>query len=353
MNARIRDWLERAWAAPPDPPPPGVWLLGLASRLYGWGALLHRPKMRRGPIPVVSVGSIWSGGAGKSPLTAELARLAAEEGARPAIILRGYGGKIRGETLAVDPMAAAGAAWRFGDEACMHARRDGVRVYVSRSRFLGVVAAAGAGCRMALLDDGMQHRGLARDLEIVTLPAARPFANGRLLPRGPLRESPEGIARADIVVLSHADRSSALDDAIALIRRRNLAAEILVWSARLRFRALSGAKPLAGATVALLCGIARPRSFRDAVEAAGVRVAWDASYTDHHPFTQGEVDAVRTHAIATGIAHVVVTEKDEMRLSAIDLGTDVAFSVADLELEWRTAGAEEFLRRRLRSCLER
>jgi tetraacyldisaccharide 4'-kinase len=353
MNNHVRTWLEKAWAAPPGTPPPGTWLLDVASRLYGWGVRLQRPRARRGPIPVVSVGSIWSGGAGKTPLTAELARLAAEEGGRPAIVLRGYRGEIRRGPVIVDPSFGNDAAKRFGDEACMHARRNGVRVFVSPERFLGVVAAAGEGSRLAFLDDGMQHRRLARDLEIVTLPAARPLANGLLLPRGPLRAPPGAIERADVVVLAHADRSSPPEESIALVRQLNASAEILVWSARIRLRGLTGVPPGAGATVALVSGIARPGSFREAVEALGARVAWEASFGDHHAFTQAEIDAVRARAIATGIEHLLVTEKDEMRMSALDLGEGVAFAVADLDLEWQTAGAEESLRRRLRRLLGR
>jgi tetraacyldisaccharide 4'-kinase len=105
--------------------------------------------------------------------------------------------------------------------------------------------------------------------------------------------------------------------------------------------------------VALVSGIARPGSFREAVEALGARVAWEASFGDHHAFTQAEIDAVRARAIATGIEHLLVTEKDEMRMSALDLGEGVAFAVADLDLEWQTAGAEESLRRRLRRLLGR
>jgi tetraacyldisaccharide 4'-kinase len=300
---------------------------------------------------VVSIGSIWSGGAGKTPLASELARLAAAEGGRPAIILRGYRGRIRRGSAFVDLASGRDAARRFGDEACLHARRNLARVYVAPERLLGVIAAASDGCRLALLDDGMQHRRLARDLEIVTLPAGRPLANGRLLPRGPLREPTAAIERAEIIVLAHADSAGGAEEAIAVVRDLNSTAEILVWSGRLRLRSLTGADPAPGAMVGLLCGIARPDAFREAVEAAGMRVAWESAFEDHHAFTQAEVDAARRRAEASGTGQILITEKDEMRLTGLDLGGDVPFTVAELALEWRTAGAETFLRGRLRSLI--
>jgi tetraacyldisaccharide 4'-kinase len=347
MNARVMRWLESAWEAPPGQAPSGTWLLELASRIYAWGAARHRPAAVRAPIPVVSVGSIWSGGAGKTPLTAELARIAAAAGLRPAIVMRGYRGRIRSGAEAVGLPLPEGAALHFGDEACLHARRGTARVYVAPRRLTGARAAAGDGCRLVLLDDGMQHRQLARQLEIVTLPAVRPLANGGLLPRGPLREGPDALVRAGLIVLAHAGRPAEREEATALVRRHNAEAPVLAWRARTAIRPLTGLAPAPGARVALLSGIARPRAFRGTVQGEGFVVAREFIFADHHVFSQEEVSAAAAAAAAAGVRHLLVTEKDEMRLPGIDLGNAVAFAVADLRLEWITAGAEEILRDRL------
>jgi tetraacyldisaccharide 4'-kinase len=353
MNRRVRAWIEDAWNSPPGEPPTGAWILTVASRLYALGVMLHRPRARRAPIPVVSIGSIWSGGAGKTPLTDALARIAAAEGLRPAIVMRGYRGEQRSGTAAIDLPLAADSVRRFGDEACLHARRGSARVYVSPDRLRGVEAAAEAGHRIALLDDGMQHLRLARDLEVVSLPASRPFANGSLLPRGPLREMPDALGRAHVVVLAHATEGDADEETHRRIRRYCPHAEILGWSAGIRVRALTGAPPVAGDAVGLVSGIARPGAFRQAVAAAGFQPAWEVAFEDHHAFTQDELNAVHDRAISSGVAGVLITEKDEMRLPGMKLGDRVAIGVADLELRWQTAGAEDQLRRRLCELLAR
>lgn len=351
MNSRVRAWIETAWASPPEEAPAGAWVLGLASRLYEMGVRLHRPTVRRAPIPVVSIGSIWSGGAGKTPLTDALARLAAGEGLRPAIVMRGYRGEQRAGVATVDLPLGVESARRFGDEACLHARRGAARVYVSPDRLQGVTAAAKAGDRIALLDDGMQHRRLARDLEIVTLPASRPFANGRLLPRGPLRERPTALARAHVVVLAHTAANDGGEEVRRQIGSLCPEAEILSWRSTLRIRPLVGAAPSPGDAVGAVSGIARPGAFRQSLVAAGFQPAWEVAFDDHHPFTPEELERIRERAVGSGVAGILITEKDEMRLPRAAWGDRIALAVADLELRWTTAGAEDLLRRRLRDLV--
>ncbi len=230
----------------------------------------------------------------------------------------------------------------------MHARTGKALVYVGANRRDSAERAAADGCNLAILDDGMQHRGIARDFEIVTIPSENPIGNGRLLPRGPLREPQTALARADLIVLAHTAASVPPAETLAIVRRNAPRTATLSWKAELALRPLTGRTPPSSGAVALLTGIGRPDSFRRAVERAGHRVAWEAVFPDHHRFRQREIDAVRRRARADGIDWVFTTAKDEMRLLAIDMGDAPAFCCADLRLAWNDPGAESQLRALLR-----
>jgi tetraacyldisaccharide 4'-kinase len=348
MRARLANWLARAWASPPQPPPRCAIALAIAETLYRSAIRMRRFAPVHAALPVVSVGSILVGGAGKTPLASALARLAHEEGMHPAILLRGYGRRGRGGGARVPSAIGAAEVAEFGDEACLHARSGAAAVYVGADRRESAERAAADGCTLAILDDGMQHRGLARDFEIVTLPAENPIGNGRLLPRGPLREPQTALARADLIVLAHSAASVPPPETLAIIRRNAPRTATLSWKGGLALRPLSGRMPPPSGTVALLTGVGRPDSFRRAVERAGHRVAWEATFPDHHRFRQREIEAVRRRARADRIEWVLTTAKDEMRLLEIDLGEAPAFCCADLSLAWNDPGAESQLRALLR-----
>lgn len=348
MSEGLRGWLTSCWDAPPAPAPPGAWVLDAAESLYRGGLRLRRIRPRRAPIPIVSVGSLLVGGAGKTPLAAELARLAREEGLRPALLLRGYGGKQHRAVRRVAERIGAAEAALYGDEACQHARRGYAAVFVGARRRLAAEQAALQGCGIGILDDGMQHRAIHRDWEIVSLPAERPFGNGRLLPRGPLREPQGELARADLIVLSHARAALPPPETLALLRRYAPRTPVLAWKTGIALRPLSGAPPPHGASVALLCGIGRPEAFHLAISGLGYRVAWMKTVADHHRFQQREIDEVRRRAQRDGIEWILTTEKDEMRLFGLEIAQAPGFCVADLRLGWSDPGAEARLRASLR-----
>ena len=136
---------------------------------YRLGSWLHRLWPRTATsvnVPVISVGNVTVGGTGKTPRASALALLAREEGLKAAIVLRGYRGTVCRGVERVDVPLIPEAVKRFGDEACLHAQALSGPVYVARKRIAGVLRAAEEGCDLAILDDGMQHRRLARDLEI-------------------------------------------------------------------------------------------------------------------------------------------------------------------------------------------
>ena len=200
----------------------------------------------------------------------------------------------------------------------------------------------------------MQHRQLARDFEIVTLPADRPLGNGRLLPRGPLREPAEALGRADLIVLSHTPRSGP--ETSFLDRADHLAPEvpILSWRAEVTVEPLATVGetsiPLEkGAPVGIVCGIGRPRRFRRAIEEAGHPVAWVEAFADHHRYAARQIDAVQARAERDRLAAVVTTEKDAVRIGSLQGVRLSGLLVAVLRLVWREDEAREGLRRMLRA----
>ncbi|MBM3286105.1 MAG: tetraacyldisaccharide 4'-kinase [Candidatus Eisenbacteria bacterium] len=346
---RLRGWIDAAWGSPPGPAPRGIWLLETAATVYRGCVRLHRPRQQRAPIPVVSVGSLWAGGAGKTPLAMEIARLARIEDLAPAVLLRGYGGSTRRGVREVPGSRAAGD-WRiYGDEACLHADAGTARIFVGRSRLDASRRAHQKGCTIAILDDGMQHRRLARDWEIVTLPADLPLGNGRLLPRGPLREDPTALRRASLVIMAHHARAAVAQEEWRPVRALcRPGTPIFSWIPRLEVSLPGGDALGGGATIGLLCGIGRPDLFERALRDAGYAVAMKCVFPDHHPFSQSEIDAVFERARGAGLAAIVTTRKDAVRLAGMETRRGVPLCTAGMTLVWREADAADYIRKRLR-----
>jgi tetraacyldisaccharide 4'-kinase len=319
----------------------GLFRLGLHFRASRTG--------RRAPLPVVSVGSLWVGGAGKSPLAGELAAIAAEEALAPAILLRGYGARIRG--VARVPAGSLDAQL-YGDEAAMHAARSPAAVYVGPDRLRAALQAAREGCRLAILDDGMQHPSIARDLEIVTLRGERPLGNGRLLPRGPLREPPVALRRAHLIVLAHTAGSVPPVEAVETVRRHAPGIPIFSWRDRIELlplsgqgsgRAVTGASSQPGSTpgrVGAFAGIAWPSAFRRALEAQESR-GWKRTDPVWNRRARGDPRA----GLRDGCEGVITTEKDAARLGGPTWAwLPSSVRVARLSIAWNEPEARPALR---------
>jgi len=299
--------------------------LGLAARVRGRAFDRGLITVRRLPVPCISVGNLSVGGTGKTPLVAWLIEELSRLGARPAVVSRGYGGSTRGPAR-VPTAGDCDAARRFGDEPALLAERyRGVPVVVGRDRHAaGLIAAATAGTTVVVADDAFQHRRLARDLDIVVLDATRGLGNGRLLPAGPLREPPERLKRAGVIVLN---RVSAASD-LAGLRRTvvRLAPRAPIVETDLEFSgwrdALTGAPAElpAGAGVYVFSGIANPGSFRRTLEGQGLRVdGWEV-FRDHHAYRPREVERLGHAAESSGAAAAVTTAKDAVRIPAWSAG---------------------------------
>jgi tetraacyldisaccharide 4'-kinase len=299
----------------------GLFRAGAALR----GALFDRGLLAgaRAQAPVISIGNLSVGGAGKTPATLAIAGRLLERGRAVAILSRGYGAVRSDARVVADGRRVLLTAAEGGDEPVLAARRlPGVRVLCGPRRAdLARTAVESLGADALLLDDGFQHRALARDLDVVVLDAANPFGNGHLLPRGPNREPPSALRRAGLVWLSRADRAGEG----ALARLRALAREatgrdpvesrhevVDVLDAALS-RSL-GREALRGRRVLALSGLARPGSFRATLDALGAVVVRERAFPDHHRFTEAEVLEALREAGEAGCDAVATTEKDAVRL---------------------------------------
>ena len=248
--------------------------------------------------PVISVGNLSVGGAGKTPVVIRLAQLLAEQGQHVDVLTRGYG-RNASDTVRVDP---DGSASRYGDEPILVARAANVPIYVGSDRYqAGLLAESDhPGAGMHFLDDGFQHRRLARDLDIVVL--HRSDFTEHLLPAGRLREPLSALRRASILVLRDSDR-----DLEAALQCRDLTAP--VWIQRRRLTAPPTTRAIA------FCAIARPDEFFSALRNLGVDIAATSAFRDHHAYTDADLD----HLLRLRDQHLaeafITTEKDWVRLT--------------------------------------
>jgi tetraacyldisaccharide 4'-kinase len=273
------------------------------ATIYGAGVSLRNTLYNRGTLkqkklsgPVVSVGNLSVGGAGKTPFVVLLGEILQARGVKFDVLSRGYGRQSRGVAV-VDP---SGSSRDFGDEPLLIARRLEVPVIVGEERYqAGIVAESKFGPQFHLLDDGFQHRALARDFDIVLVTPED--ARDRLLPAGRLREPLASLVRADAVVMT----SGASADAFPL-------KETLVW----RVRRGIAPKRVSSRPV-VFCGIARPKNFVLQLRTAGIEPAAEAFYGDHHAYSERDVRdllALREKSEADGF---VTTEKDAINLGGL------------------------------------
>jgi tetraacyldisaccharide 4'-kinase len=266
-------------------------------------------------FPVVSIGSISAGGAGKTPLTIALAKALEKRGLRVDVLSRGYGRARSNRAqrpVRVDP---EGTAEDFGDEPLLIARETGVPVYVAGQRFgAGQLAEAEAPAGVSsphlpavhILDDGFQHRQLHRDVDILLLDHRDWLAEG-LLPAGNLREPRKAARRATIIAIPAPDNAPELEAAL-----RKWGWEGPVWHLHRKM----DLPPFDGPAAAF-CGIARPEQFFAGLEAAGLHIAARVAFPDHHRFTPADVNSLVATAKKTGAAALITTEKDLVRLGQL------------------------------------
>jgi tetraacyldisaccharide 4'-kinase len=323
----------------------GLWLASLPyaavvwcrNRLYdrGWRAVV------RTTVPVVGVGNLTVGGTGKTPCVEFIARYYRGLDRRVAILSRGYGRE----------------AGRNDEALILEENLPDVPHLQGADRAeLAQVAAEELESEVLVLDDGFQHRRLARDLDVVLIDCTNPWGHGALLPRGLLRESPRELRRAGFVLLTRCDQAGP--GAVTAIRERlaRLAPGVPVGESAHRPAELIGAEDrradlesLRGRPVGAFCGIGNPDAFRTTLERLGAVVADFRTYPDHHPYQRADVDSLREWArgLPAGAA-AVTTQKDLVKLRLPRLADRDLWAVR-IRLDV-TAGREE-LERRLRAVV--
>jgi tetraacyldisaccharide 4'-kinase len=268
-----------------------AFITGTRNRFYDSGLL----KSHRLSRPVISVGNISVGGSGKTPFVIMLGELLKQRGIAFDVLSRGYGRDTRG-TMILDP---SGTSRQFGDEPLLISRQLGCSVILGESRYqAGKLAEAqdlGTCPQLHMLDDGFQHRSLARDFDIVLL--TEQDLKDRLLPAGRLREPLTSLRRADAIVLTEEIDPTRLP----VVKN--------IWRIR---RSLT--VPTAPKNPIVFCGIARPRKFVDDLRAIGIQPIAEKVYRDHHQYTPNDVRGLielrnRNHADA-----FITTEKDAINL---------------------------------------
>jgi tetraacyldisaccharide 4'-kinase len=277
-----------------------LYRLGLAAR--DLRLMVGLEPVRRLEFPVVSIGNLSTGGSGKTPLGIALARALARRGVHVDVLSRGYG---RQSGLAAR-VQDDGSAAEFGDEPLLIARAAGVPVYVAAQRYeAGRLAEADQSNEPAvhLLDDGFQHRQLARDVDILLLD--RRDWQDCLLPAGNLREPRRAVHRATVVALPSGDKE--LERAL-----RHWGWQGPVWKLRRRMEI-----PAVNGPVAAFCGIARPEQFFLGLEAQGLRLAARFAFPDHFRYTPVVLENLLDKACGAGATALVTTEKDLVRLGKL------------------------------------
>lgn len=291
--------LEARWYEDRSPP----WYLRPPSWLFGALSAARRALYQRNILssrhpgcPVIVVGNISVGGTGKTPLVIWLADLLQGRGWRPGIVTRGYGGRRKdGRTLLVTPDTDPGVA---GEEPVLIARRTGLPVAANARRIEAArYLTERVGVNVVISDDGLQHYGLARDLEICLMDGARRLGNGWLLPAGPLREPPSRLKSVDFVVVT--GQAQPGEHAMTLVpgAAHPLDAGNVTPLAAFKDRPVHG-----------VAGIGNPERFFSMLEREGLEVLRHP-FPDHHAFRPGELQ------FGDGLP-VLMTEKDAVRLTS-------------------------------------
>lgn len=319
----LHTWVRRMWAGEAG-------LSGAFARtalipgeaLFRAGGALRREGYDRGllsreagAIPVVSVGNLSVGGTGKTPLSSWMVRQLQIHGELPALVARGYG----------------------RDEMLLHARwTPSVPVIADPDRREGVREAARQGATVAVLDDGFQHRRLAREVDLV-LVAVEEGLPGALLPRGPFREPASALDRAHGLIVTRKAGTAEATRGLALELRRRFprAVTCAVHLAPGSLRRLSVGQAAGSSSpdgpVTVATAVARPETVRSSVRAAGHEVRSLEAFPDHHEFTAADLDRLLERS---GGGAIVVTEKDAVKLEGLAGAAAAPVWVLEQVLEW-------------------
>lgn len=312
-------------------------VIAIRNRMFDW----RLRATERPSVPVISLGNLTTGGTGKTPFVAYLTRWFQQQQVRVALLSRGYRalpGEVNDEKLLLDRLC------------------PGVPHFQNPNRCASSKQAVTEGAQLLVLDDGFQHRKLARDLDIVLIDAVCPWGHGWLLPRGLLREPRSALQRADFVILTRADQCS--DEVL-----ENLKAEVAqevppdrIACAVFRPQGLvnvsgetESLESVAGKTVWGFCAIGNPMGFRQTLENAGFCVAGMQIFPDHHHYAGDELEEIGAQAAKASADLILTTSKDLVKISEQRLSGVPVWSVEiGAEIIEGSEAFEEILRNIIR-----
>ena len=319
-------------------------IISLRNLLYSKGCL----KVHRANAAVISVGNITTGGTGKTPLVIWLCNSLRNSKLKCAILTRGY--KTR-RALCVMRRAKNGRGTQYAirntinEPAILAESCPGAEVIVNPDRVGGAAGAVNRfGAKVLIMDDGFQHRRLARDLDIVTIDGTVPFGYGKLLPAGLLREPVAALKRADAAVLTRCDQTTEaeltqLEDKLRKINSKMVIARSIhapVCAKSIDNREIS-LEELKGKKIFVFCGIGNPDAFFNTVRGLGVQLAGSQVFDDHYHYTDDCVADIYEQAKRLNAELILTTQKDWFSFSSSAMpnaSEDVNFAYLAIELRF-------------------
>lgn len=301
----LRQWFERQWQTTGWAQGlllPLSWLFALLATARRWSYKAGLLSSQALPVPVIVVGNLSVGGVGKTPLVIYLAQQLKAAGYTPGILSRGYGGKLTGEVMPDSPPEL------FGDEPVLIARRSDCPVWVDASRVAGGIGLIKAhpDVNVVICDDGLQHYGLQRDIEIAVVQRPLGLGNGRLLPAGPLREPLRRLRQVDIVV-----ESGQLPVAPLHAATYQLKLCTSEWTSVADFNTQISTEELRGQSLVAMAGIGHPQRFFEVLEGMGLQIE-QRPQADHYAYTQADFSSLHGKTI-------LMTEKDAVKCQHLEL----------------------------------
>ncbi len=300
-------------------------------------------KRHRLPVPVISVGNLTMGGAGKTPFVMYTAKKLKKMGRNPAVVSRGYGGAARNPVNVVsDTKQVVMTPEMSGDEPRLIAESlPGVPVITGPKRAVtGQYAVTEFGADVIVMDDGFQHMGLDRDLNLALFSVLSFLGNGRIFPGGELREPVSALRRADAFVITGIDSQTRKRAHILKQRLNSRFPSTPVFLSRYRPATLLHSRKPDGCTVDqarqvpvfAFCGLANPESFKLLLEKEGFEVKGFHSFKDHHFYSMKDVKNLINMALAKGGAALITTEKDYVKLQDF-IDVDIPILALGIEIE--------------------